>query len=67
MGAAGERAVQASARATLASGTAILALPLALGRLADVIGLRPAYGIVALLLALILVVVAATARKDSLS
>ncbi|MDX9830069.1 MAG: MFS transporter [Anaerolineae bacterium] len=63
MGAAGERAVQASARATLASGTAILALPLALGRLADIIGLRPAYGIVALLLALILVVVVATGRK----
>ena len=56
MGAAGERAVQASARATLASGTAILALPLALGRLADVVGLRPAYGVVALLLALVLLV-----------
>ena len=42
--------VQAGARATLASGTAILALPLALGRLADVAGIRPAYGLVVLLL-----------------
>jgi fucose permease len=42
--------IQAGARATLASGTAILALPLALGRLADAVGIRPAYGIVLLLL-----------------
>ncbi|RPI58408.1 MAG: MFS transporter [Chloroflexi bacterium] len=55
MGAAADRAVRASARATLASGTAILALPLALGRLADLIGLRPAYGVVALLLVSVLI------------
>jgi fucose permease len=42
--------VQAGARATLASGTAILALPLVLGRLADAVGIRSAYGVVALLL-----------------
>lgn len=42
--------VQAGARATLASGTAILGLPLTLGRLADVVGIRSAYGIVVLLL-----------------
>jgi MFS family permease len=42
--------VQAGARTTLASGTAILALPLALGRLADAIGIHSAYGIVLLLL-----------------
>jgi fucose permease len=42
--------VQAGARATLASGTAILALPLALGRLADAVGIRLAYGIVLFLL-----------------
>ena len=42
--------VQAGARATLASGTAILALPLALGRLADTVGIRSAYGMVVLLL-----------------
>lgn len=42
--------VQAGARATLASGTAILALPLALGWLADAVGIRSAYGIVLVLL-----------------
>ena len=42
--------VQAGARATLASGTAILALPLALGRLADTAGIRAAYGVVVYLL-----------------
>jgi fucose permease len=41
---------QAGARATLASGTAILALPLMLGRLADVVGIRSAYGVVVALL-----------------
>ena len=42
--------IQAGARATLASGTAILALPLALGRLADAAGIRSAYGVVLVLL-----------------
>jgi fucose permease len=42
--------VQAGARTTLASGTAILALPLALGRLADAIGIESAYGLVIVLL-----------------
>jgi fucose permease len=42
--------IQAGARATLASGTAILALPLALGRLADAVEIRPAYSIVLILL-----------------
>ncbi len=51
LGAAGENTVQAGTRATLASGAAILTLPLVLGRMADVVGLRPAYGIVLLLLA----------------
>ena len=50
IGAAKGNTGQASARATLASGTAILALPLALGRLADGVGIRSAYGIVVLLL-----------------
>ncbi len=50
IGAADNDTVQASARATLASGTAILALPLTLGRLADLTGIRPAYGIVGVLL-----------------
>ena len=50
IGAADGNTVQASARATLASGTAILALPLALGRFADAVGIRSAYGIVVVLL-----------------
>lgn len=50
IGAADGETVQASARTTLASGTAILALPLVLGRLADAVGIRSAYGLVILLL-----------------
>jgi fucose permease len=50
IGAADGNTVQASARATLASGTAILTLPLVLGRLADAVGIRSAYGVVVLLL-----------------
>jgi fucose permease len=42
--------VQAGARATLASGTAILVLPLFLGRLADAFGIHSAFGVVVLLL-----------------
>jgi len=42
--------VQAGARATLASGTAILALPLILGSFADAVGIRLAYALVLLLL-----------------
>ena len=50
MGAANTNTIQASARTTLASGTAILALPLVLGRLADAVNIRSAYGIIVLLL-----------------
>jgi fucose permease len=50
IGAAGRKSVQASARASLASGVAILALPLVLGRLADAVGIHQAYGVVILLL-----------------
>ena len=50
IGAANGNTVQAGARATLASGAAILALPLALGGFADALGIRSAYGIVVLLL-----------------
>ena len=56
IGAANGNTVQAGARATLASGTAILALPLVLGRLADAVGIRPAYGVVALLLISVFVI-----------
>jgi len=44
------KTVQAGARATLASGTAILTLPLVLGRLADSVGIDLAYALVLLLL-----------------
>ncbi|MBC7878295.1 MAG: MFS transporter [Anaerolineales bacterium] len=59
--------VLASARATLASGTAILALPLVLGRLADMFGIRLAYGVVGILLIGIFLIVLFTGRKVSAS
>ncbi len=57
--------IQAGARATLASGTAILALPLALGRLADGVGIRAAYGIVVLLLVSIFLISQFAGRNSS--
>jgi fucose permease len=48
--ASGGNSVQAGARASLASGTAIFTLPLVLGRLADAAGIRLAFGVVAILL-----------------
>ncbi len=63
LGAAGADTVQAGARATLASGTAILALPLVLGRLADLVGIRPAYAVVAVLLTGVFIISAATGRR----
>ena len=65
IGAAGNKTVQASARATLASGSAILALPLVLGRLADAIGIRLAYGVVILLLVSVFLIVQFTSRLSS--
>ncbi len=59
IGAAGDETVQASARATLASGAAILTLPLVLGRLADAIGIQQAYGIVLILLVCVLAIILA--------
>jgi fucose permease len=50
LGAAGEATVQGGARATLASGSAILLLPLVLGRLADLMGIHSAYALVGVLL-----------------
>jgi fucose permease len=63
IGTASSNTVQASVRATLASGTAILALPLVLGRLADMIGIRQAYGVVAILLISILLIILVTGRN----
>ncbi|MFZ6030422.1 MAG: MFS transporter [Chloroflexota bacterium] len=62
IGSAGSATVQASTRATLASGTAILTLPLVLGRLADLAGIRQAYGVVLLLLIGVLIVILLTGK-----
>jgi MFS family permease len=57
IGSAPGATVQASARASLASGTAIFALPLVLGWLADAVGIRPAYGVIIFLLAADLLII----------
>ena len=62
IGTAPHNTIQASARATLASGTAILALPLVLGRLADGVGIRPAYGVVVFLLIGAFMIILGTGR-----
>lgn len=64
IGTAPDQAVQASTRGTLASGTAILALPLALGRMADLAGIQLAYGIVALLLVALMAIMLASVRTS---
>ncbi len=56
IGAANGDTTQAGARATLASGTAILILPMALGSLADSTDIHQAYGIVVVLLVGILLI-----------
>jgi len=50
IGAADGHTVQASARATLASGTAILLLPWVLGKFSDAVGIRSAYSVVLVLI-----------------
>jgi fucose permease len=65
IGAGKNNPVQASGRATLASGTAILALPLVLGRLADMVGIRLAYGVVGILLIGIFLIMLVTGGKVS--
>jgi hypothetical protein len=62
MGAAGDNLVQASSFATLASGSAILFLPLILGRLADGFGIRAAYSVVIVILVKIFLVVQFASR-----
>jgi fucose permease len=58
-----ESAVEAGARLTLASGTAILALPLVLGRLADAAGIGPAYAIIPVLLSGAFLIIEFTSRR----
>ncbi len=62
IGASGGNESQAGARMTLASGVAILVLPLLLGRLADLAGLRAAYGVVAALFAVMLIMMLAASK-----
>jgi MFS family permease len=62
MGAAADDTVKAGSRSTLASGLAIFALPLLLGRLADAAGIRRAYLIILVLAAGVLAINLATAR-----
>ena len=57
IGSAKGATIKAGARATLASGTAILILPLVLGRYADLIGLRDAFAVVAVLFVSLLFVI----------
>lgn len=63
IGSAGNLTVEASSRGTLASGTAILLLPLILGTLADSVGIRWAYGIILLLLLGVLVLIQLVSRS----
>jgi fucose permease len=60
---------QASARASLASGTAIIALPFLLGRIADQVGIAPAFALVGVLTlaaaALLLLVTRLLARRPA--
>ena len=63
--AANGNTVQAGARATLASGTAILALPLLLGGFADAVGIRLAYGIVLLLLVSVFLINQVAEKKSA--
>lgn len=66
IGVAKNNSTQATARTTLASGTAILALPLLLGRLADMTGIRQVYGVVGFLLVGVFLIALAARRKDSI-
>lgn len=63
IGAAPGSSVQASARSSLASGTAIVSLPLVLGRLADAVGIHTAYAVVLLLILGVFVIIQATTMR----
>lgn len=63
LGVSGGRTVQASTRASLASGIAIFTLPLILGRLADAVGIRLAYGVVLVLMVAAFALIQLTSRR----
>ncbi len=67
IGAANGNTIKAGARATLASGKAILLLPLLLGRLADALGIRMAYGVVAILLASVFLIIQFAGKPSEVS
>lgn len=62
VGSAGGATVQASALSSMASGLAIFALPLILGRLADAVGIRQAYAVIIVLVVADLAIILAAAR-----
>jgi fucose permease len=62
VGSARGNTIRASAFSSLASGVAIFALPLILGRLADAVGIRSAYAVIILLLVVAFLIVLGTAR-----
>ena len=59
---AGGSTDRASALSSLASGVAILFLPLILGRLADAVGIRQAYSVIIVLLVIAFAIILGTAR-----
>lgn len=65
IGASAGSEAQAGSRATLASGVAILILPLVLGRLADFTGLKGAFAVVAVLLLTLLFMILIARRFTS--
>jgi fucose permease len=64
IGSAPDNHTKASLRGTLASGTAVLLLPLVLGSLADMFGIWQAYGVVAILLLGVFLIMIATGRNS---
>jgi MFS family permease len=64
IGASGGRSVRASSVASLASGLAIMCLPLLLARLADVLGIKRAYSAVPFVLVALAAIVSATAASS---
>ncbi len=64
LGSAPYQTMQVGARATLASGTAVLTLPLILGGLADAVGIQTAYGVVLVLLVAVFLILQVSNRMQ---
>ncbi|MBN1536315.1 MAG: MFS transporter [Anaerolineales bacterium] len=65
IGSAPSNTVKASLRGTLASGAAVLLLPLVLGSLADIFGIWKAFGIIIVLLVGVFLIMIFTIRKSN--